>query len=90
MSGVTAGSFAAYASAAAAAYSIYTTATMKAPQLPDLTGLRPPSLNDATSGDNAENDRRRRIAAARSVINPTGGLGDISMPSLSAKSLLGA
>jgi hypothetical protein len=40
--------------------------------------------------DEAAANERRRRATSQASINPTGGLGDTSTPSLAAKSLLGA
>jgi hypothetical protein len=93
--GISLGTVATYAALAASAYSIYSTATADKPEMPappDYSSLlRPPTLNDAASGVGAmDAEKRRRVAASRTLLNPTGGLGDSSSPGVAAKTLLGA
>jgi hypothetical protein len=96
--GVSLGTVAAYAGLAASAYSIYSTATADKPEAPSagqgnwferLAAQQAPTLSDASAAS-PEVERRRRVAASRNLLNPTGGLGDTSSPGVAAKTLLGA
>ena len=90
MSGITVATVASYAAIAASAYSIYSAATAEGPQAPDMSGLQPPKLADATAAGGSDAEKRRRVASSRALMNPTGGLGDMSSPGVAAKTLLGA
>ena len=89
----TVGTVAAVGSAALTAYSAYSILSAESPNFGGQGGQGgqlpgTPGLNDKPNV--TEDARRRRVSSSRLLQNPTGGLGDVSAPSLAVKSLLGA